>query len=56
MSELMGYNGDATTKWNRRMMVVNNNPFFLNISGGTNTVYGHVDKVEIKNGRSDVDE
>lgn len=37
-------------------MVVNNNPFFLNISGGTNTVYGHVDKVEIKNGRSDVDE
>ena len=36
--------------------VVNNNPFFLNISGGTNTVYGHVDKVEIKNGRSDVDE
>lgn len=36
--------------------VVNNNPFFLNISGGTNTVYGHVDKVEIKNGRSDADE
>lgn len=36
--------------------VVNNNPFFLNISGGTNTVYGHVDKVEINNGRSDADE
>ncbi len=36
--------------------VINNNPFFLNILGGTNTVYGHVDKVEIKNGRSDVDE
>ena len=36
--------------------VINNNPFFLNISGGTNTVYGHVDKVEIKSGRSDVDE
>ena len=35
---------------------VNNNPFFLNITGGTNTVYGHVDKIEIKNGRSDVDE
>ena len=27
--------------------VINNNPFFLNISGGNNSIYNHVDKVEI---------